>query len=299
MRSDSWFNEVFRQWPDLILRFLGGEKAEPGKEAGYRFEAPVLKEGEQRLDGVLVPPVETAERPVVILEVQMFADGLFWHRLYAETACYLLQHPGVRHWQAVVLTPRAGLPLGPEDLFAEFLERRVTVVNLEELSRRQDLEPLEQLLTLVVRPERELGPTSQQLVGMKPELSAMIATILWKRLPSLSLEEIMAIAGIQLADLSETRAYQDILTKGREEGREEGREQGREQGREEGLEQGGQREAASLVLRQLRRRFGNVLAEQQATIRGLTTTQLEQLAEALLDFSSPADLMAWLADCRA
>jgi len=287
MRSDSWFYEVFRQWPDLILRFLGGEKAVPGKEAGYRFEAPVLKEGEQRLDGVLVPPVETAERPVVILEVQMFADALFLHRLYAETACYLLQHPGVRHWQAVVLTPRAELPLGPVEPFAEFLERRVTVVNLEELSRRRDLEPLEQLLTLVVRPEVELGPTSQQLVATKPELSAMIATILWKRLPSLSLEEIMAIAGIQLADLSETRAYQDILAKGREEGL------------EKGLEQGGQREAAVLVLRQLWRRFGSVAAEQEVTIGGLTTTELEQLAEALLDFSSPADLMAWLADCRA
>jgi hypothetical protein len=72
----------------------------------------------------------------------MFADGLFWHRLYAETARYLLQHPGVRHWQAVVLTPRAGLPLGPVEPFAEFLERRVTVVNPEELSRREALEPL-------------------------------------------------------------------------------------------------------------------------------------------------------------
>ena len=195
----------------------------------------------------------------------------------------------------MVLTPRAGLPLGPVEPFAEFLERRVTVVNLEELSRREALEPLEDLLTLVVRPEEQLGPTSQQLVGMKPELSAMIATILWKRLPSLSLEEIMAIAGIQLADLSETRAYQDILTKGREEGREEGREQGREQGREEGLEQGGQREAASLVLRQLRRRFGNVLAEQDATIRILSTAELEELGEALMDFASPADLTAWLA----
>ena len=228
MRSDSWFYEVFRQWPDLILRFLGGEAPGAGEgevpsgESGYRFEAPVLKEGEQRLDGVLVPPLETAEMPVVILEVQMFADGLFWHRLVAETARYLLQHPGVRHWQAVVLTPRAGLPLGPVEMFAEFLERRVRVVNLEELSRRQDLEPLEDLLTLVVRPEGELGPTSRRLVERQPELSAMIATMLWKRLPHLSLEEVMTIAGIQLAELSETRAYQDILAKGREEGREEG-----------------------------------------------------------------------------
>ena len=295
MRSDSWFYEVFRQWPDLILSFLGGQSAGPGQGVGYRFEAPVLKEGEQRLDGVLVPPVESAERPVVILEVQMFADGLFLHRLYAETACYLLQHPGVRHWQAVVITPRAAMPLGPVELFAEFLERRVTIVNLEDLSRRQGLEPLEELLTLVVRQEPELGPISRRLVERQPELSAMIATILWKRLPHLSLEEVMTIAGIQLAELSETRAYQDILAKGRVEGRAEGREEGRDEGLELGLEKGGQREAAVLVLKQLRRRFGSVTAEQDATIRGLSTSELEQLAEALLDFGSPADLTAWLA----
>ena len=98
----------------------------------------------------------------------MFADGLFLHRLYAETACYLLQHPGVRHWQAVVLTPRAGLPLGPVELFAEFLERRVTIVSLEDLSRRQALEPLEELLTLVVRQEPELPGNTRAGAG-EPE----------------------------------------------------------------------------------------------------------------------------------
>jgi predicted transposase YdaD len=255
----------------------------------------VLKEGEQRLDGVLVPPVETTERPVVILEVQMFADGLFWHRLYAETARYLLQHPGVRHWQAVVLTPRAGLPLGPVELFAEFLERRVTVVNLEDLSRREALEPLEELLTLVVRPEGELGPSSRRLVERQPELSAMIATMLWKRLPHLSLEEVMAIAGIQLAELSETRAYQDILAKGREAGLEQGLEQGRQEGREQGFRE----EAVELVLRQLRRRFGSVMADDAATIGGLSTAELEDLAEALLEFGSPVDLKAWLVNRRS
>jgi len=116
----------------------------------------------------------------------------------------------------VVLTPQAGIRLGPEEPFAEFLERRVTIVSLEALSRRQGLEPLEELLTLVVRPEAELGPTSRRLVAIKPELAAMIAPILWKRLPHLSLEEIMTIAGVQLAELSETRAYQDILAMGRQ-----------------------------------------------------------------------------------
>jgi predicted transposase YdaD len=157
------------------------------------------------------------------------------------------------------------------------------------------LEPLEELLTLVVRPEGELAPVSRALVERQPELSGLIATILWKRWPHLLLEEVMTIAGIQLAELSETRAYQDVLANGREQGRFEGREEGRE----EGLEQGGQLEAAVLVLKLLRRRFASVAGEQEATIRGLSTTQLEHLAEALIDFASPADLMAWLDDCRA
>jgi predicted transposase YdaD len=93
----------------------------------------------------------------------------------------------------------------------------------------------------------------------------------------------MVIAGIQLADLSETRAYQDILAKGRE----------------EGMEEGGQQEAAVLVLKLLRRRFGSVSAEQEATIRGLTTAELEDLAEALLAFASPGNLTSWLEERRA
>jgi hypothetical protein len=165
-----------------------------------------------------------------------------------------------------------------------------SLVNLEALSRREALEPLEELLTLVVRPEGELAPVSRALVEQQPELSGLIATMLWKRLPHLSLEEVMTIAGIQLAELSETRAYQDILAKGREEGREEGLEQG--------LEKGGQREAGVLVLKQLRRRFGSVSANDAATIGGLRTAALEDLAEALLAFGSPVDLKAWLANHR-
>jgi predicted transposase YdaD len=283
MRSDSWFYEVFRQWPDLILHFVAGLTPAQRLLMGYRYEAPVLKASEHRLDGVLLPPHQHPELPVVILEVQMFADPLFFHRLYAETGRYLQQHPGVHRWQIVVLTPQAGLRLGPVEPFAEFLEHRVRIVGLEELSRREGLEPLEELLTLVVRQEPELGPTSRRLVARKPELSAMIATILWKRLPSLSLEEIMAIAGIQLADLSETRAYQDILAKGLK--------QGLEQGRQEGFRE----EAAGLVLRQLRRLFGDVPGDHEQSIRVLATAELEDLAEALMDFTTPADLTSWLA----
>jgi len=49
------------------------------------------------------------------------------------------------------------------------------------------------------------------------------------------------------------------------------------------------------ALRLLRRRCGALSAEQEANIRALSLERLEALAEALLDFESPADLAAWLA----
>ena len=60
------------------------------------------------------------------------------------------------------------------------------------------------------------------------------------------------------------------------------------------LEQGERREAISMVLRLLTRRIGALTPEIQAQIQTLSISQLEDLGEALLDFSQPTDLTAWL-----
>jgi hypothetical protein len=62
----------------------------------------------------------------------------------------------------------------------------------------------------------------------------------------------------------------------------------------EGIEQGKQEEAQSLVLRQLRKRLGPLDTETQGRVAELPVEQLEALAEALLDFSTPSELKAWL-----
>ncbi len=51
---------------------------------------------------------------------------------------------------------------------------------------------------------------------------------------------------------------------------------------------------ASLVLRQLRKRIGNIRPEDESRITNLSVEQLEALGEALLDFASSEDLTAWL-----
>lgn len=66
-----------------------------------------------------------------------------------------------------------------------------------------------------------------------------------------------------------------------------------QEGLQQGLQQGKQAEL-SLLMRQLTRRIGTVDAQLQERIRGLATQELEDLGEALLDFSEPSDLAAWL-----
>ena len=65
---------------------------------------------------------------------------------------------------------------------------------------------------------------------------------------------------------------------------------GIERGREEGRQQG----EANLVLRLLNSRLGQVSATVSEQIRQLPVEQLEDLAEALLNFEREADLLEWL-----
>ncbi|MBE9175157.1 DUF4351 domain-containing protein [Synechocystis salina LEGE 06155] len=50
----------------------------------------------------------------------------------------------------------------------------------------------------------------------------------------------------------------------------------------------------SLVLRQLRRRLGELPKGIEAQIQGLSLEQVETLGEALLDFGGMQDLQQWL-----
>ncbi|MFB2970159.1 Rpn family recombination-promoting nuclease/putative transposase [Aerosakkonema sp. BLCC-F183] len=60
-----------------------------------------------------------------------------------------------------------------------------------------------------------------------------------------------------------------------------------------------QRGEIAVIMRQLNRRIGLVTPEIQAKIQTLSIAQLEDLGEALLDFSQPADLTAWLESHQA
>jgi len=70
-------------------------------------------------------------------------------------------------------------------------------------------------------------------------------------------------------------------------------EQGLEQGLEQGIERGLNREK-ELVLRQLKRKLGQIAPVLESQIKALNIDIVESLGEALLDFNSENDLKAWL-----
>jgi Domain of unknown function (DUF4351) len=53
-------------------------------------------------------------------------------------------------------------------------------------------------------------------------------------------------------------------------------------------------EGQSLVLKILTRKLGNISPEVRSSVNSLTIDRLESLGEDLLDFTSMADLEAWL-----
>lgn len=90
--------------------------------------------------------------------------------------------------------------------------------------------------------------------------------------------------------LRESPWYQEILTEGLQQGFQQGIERGIERGIEQGIERGQQQGEASLIIRQLTRRFGELSPEIVDRIRFLPVPQLDELGESLFDIATLDDL---------
>ena len=264
---------------------------------GYSFSAPVIKEREVRLDGLFLPPPEhLQDKPALIMEAQMAANPEFFLRLYNASGLLLRhqyrQEQPVRHWRVLVICPSRTLNFGDPVPVAEFLRERVLWIELAPDRMPPSAPPLQRALGLLLLPEGELPASSAAIreqaaaTPLAREMDDVIAAILLSRFNGRSITEICAMGGITLEDFSNSVAYKEIFGRGLEVGQQQGRQQGRIEGR--------QTEAAAMILRLLKRRFGSLSPDQQNHIQTLSLADLEDLAEALLDFQGSSDLSAWL-----
>lgn len=278
MRRDSIFYKLFQQSPTLLFELLTNP---PTNADAYRFDSVAVKEPKFEIDGVFLPPENEGAGVVYFCEVQFQKDEQLYERVFAESSLYFYRNR-VRFsdWQAVIIYPTRSIEQSDIHPHRTLLNgNQVHRVYLDELGDICDL-PLwvalmvlttvdedqapEQARYLLTRTRQEVPSTSSRAI------IEMLTTIMVYKFEQLSQREVESMLGITL---QQTRVYREIKEEGRHE------------------------EAANLIIRQITKRIGQKLSDEiLAQISGLPLPVLEDLSEALLDFTSLADLQAWLDD---
>jgi predicted transposase/invertase (TIGR01784 family) len=263
MRRDSIFYQLFLQSPTLLFELLPHP---PNRANEYTFDSVEVKETSFRMDGVFVPP--TPFGLIYFCEVQFQPDNLLYERMLSEISIYIYRH---RHlfddWRAVVIYPSRSLEQSNRKIAIEMLDsRRIIPIYLDELNAGAEL-PIGLSLMVLTTLEGDAAKTeARRLVGQaqgSKDIINLLSTIIVYKFSNLSRDEVDAVLGIEL---QQTRVYREAVAEGE----------------------------VKVILRQLNRRVGNVSADLDTQIKTLTLTQLEELGEALLDFSQMGDLVTWM-----
>jgi predicted transposase YdaD len=270
MRTDKLYYQIFLSQPSLLAELI------PGLPADCEFEyiAPVIKESEFRLDGLLVPVSDDPEVPVIFLEAQMQPDPRFYGRYFAEAHLYLYQYQVERPWRGLLILQSRQQSLGSEAPYAVLLDSQVERLYLQDLLYETQLPPVLALLQLIVLPDESVPQAVQNLLEVaKSErerdfqaILYIVEAILINKFPQFTSQEILTMLDLKEADIRKTRFYQEIFQKGE----------------------------AAIVLRLLTQRLGKLSESQVAHIQGLSLVQLEQLTDVMLDLASLEELDAWL-----
>jgi predicted transposase YdaD len=285
MKTDTLFYRLFQDRPALLFELTGL----PWRDAaGYVWRAEEVKEAAFRLDGVLVPEADS-DAPLVFTEVQFQHDPDFYGRWLSEICLYLYRRKVQRPWRAVVLFPTAAEDPGPGPAFAPlavppqvsrcYLVPILATAKASGKPLGPGLGVIDLILTKpAASPERARELMRGAAEAERDWLLTWVETILVYKLPKLSREDIKMLLDLKDPDLRRSRFFQEVFA----------------EGHDEGLDLGKRAEARALVLRQLRRRFGDLRPAAAALFEDLPLARLEALAEDLLDFADAADLDAWL-----
>jgi predicted transposase/invertase (TIGR01784 family) len=272
MRRDSIFYQLFRQSPTLLFNLVPDP---PVNADSYRFDSVAVKEPRFEIDGVFLPP-EGETGAVFFVEVQFQKDERLYERTFAESAPYFYRSRNrFNDWQVVVIYPTRTIE--QSDLFPHrsFLNGgQVHRIYLDELGDIRQLPVWVGLMVLTTVDEAQAPTEAKQLLSrsqqeMLPAQSRvimdMIVTIIAYRFGQITRREVERMLDITF---EETKVYQEIKAEGE----------------------------ANVILRQLKKRFGTLAEDTRVLISALPLSALEELSEALLDFSDITDLQSWLAN---
>jgi predicted transposase/invertase (TIGR01784 family) len=300
VKTDSIFYRLFQTFPDAFFELINRQSSESN---AYEFSSVELKQTAFRIDGVFLPVPNVRQRPIYFLEVQFQKDSELYARFFSEIFLYLRLYAPTKAWRGVVVFARRSLEPTEIEAYRVLLEsEQVTRLYLNELGDVAERSLGVGIIKLVVETKRRTPELVRQLLGkarseltnqaIQQEVLDLIETIVLYKLPHLSRQELARM--FTRDDLRKTRYYQEVREELQQEIQQQVREEVREELQQEVREEVRQQEALELVRRLLVRRIGELNPQLRERMNQLSVEQLENLAEALLDFSNEADLSAWL-----
>ncbi|WP_414528061.1 Rpn family recombination-promoting nuclease/putative transposase [Nodularia chucula] len=271
MRRDSIFYKLFQQSPILLFELLTNP---PENASEYKFDSVAVKEPKFEIDGVFLPPENAGKGIVYFCEVQFQKDERLYERVFAETSLYFYRNRNrFSDWQAVIIYPSRSIE--QSDIYPHRNQLNGDQVNriyLDELGDIRSL-PLWVGLMVLTTVDDELAPQEARYLLERSSVEEsetvnyaimdLVTTIMVYKFEQLSRIEVEKMLGITL---KETRVYREIKEEGER----------------------------SLIIRLLTRRVGELSSDVLQRVETLSLEQLENLGEALLDFTSMADLQVWL-----
>ncbi|MBD2299140.1 DUF2887 domain-containing protein [Nostoc sp. FACHB-190] len=271
MRRDSIFYKLFQQSPSLLFSLLANP---PSNADEYIFDSVAVKEPKFEIDGVFLPPQNPNPGVVYFCEVQFQKDERLYERVFAESYLYFYRNRDrFSNLQIVIIYPSRSLEQTDINPYLSQLNSpQVNRIYLDELGDIRSLPVWVGLMVLTTLEEERTTEEARYLLtrsqqeNSQPENRAIIellVTIMVYKFEGKNQREVEQMLGITL---QETRVYQEIR----------------------------EVEARSLVLRLLSRKVGELPHQVRQQVESLSLEQLENLGEALLDFTSMADLHVWL-----
>ncbi|BAS58590.1 hypothetical protein NIES2135_19020 [Leptolyngbya boryana NIES-2135] len=274
MRRDPIFYQMFQRSPQLLFDLIGDR---PHNAASYQFDSVAVKEPKFEIDGVFLPP-ESEPGIVFFSEVQFQKDQTLYERLFSESSLYFYRNRSrFSDWQAVIIYPSRSTEQDDIHPHRSLLNgEQVHRVYLNELGEIRSLPiPIAVVVLTIVKEEQAADEARYLLTRTQQEgfpnqerqnIIDVVTSIMLYKFSSLSQTEIRAMLGLDLTE--EPRAIREAKEEGER----------------------------SLIFRLLSKKVGQLDEAMRSQVATLSSEQLEQLGEALLDFATVQDLEIWLSE---
>lgn len=219
MKTNNLFHHILQNFPSIFFELIGHP---PIETSGYEFHSVAIKDTDQRIDGIFVPPKRTRQ-PIYFVGIQTQFDEDFYYRFFTEIFLYLGNNKSNRDWFAVAIYPRRIIESVIPRPYHWLVESdHIKRLYLDELGLTANQSLGLGMLKLLVEDEEKAQQRAEYLIHQIQQLTPkneqanfgeLLTTILAYKFPKSGIQELTEM--FQLSDLKQSKLYQEAKTEGK------------------------------------------------------------------------------------